>query len=436
MRDLLDRINYPQINRFLTYAVYPAGLFGSAFLSLEVGNFHIFPYRILIPVLWLLAIFRVIQNRGVWDLPPLKVKAFGLFLLAWFVYAVLSINWAIDKTNAIRHVIFLFLSFSLILFSVIYLNTIEDLYIVSIIWLVCLGMMIIFGFFESQSGFHLPVSRYHQRSVTFPTAVFYNENDFATFLSLSAPFLLSYFFFVKKFWVRLLFFSAFFALLYVMFATDSRANFLAIILEIGYFIGVFFALESNRKEIMLLLSGSFLAFLIFPNLISDKVHTLVRGFQTIVTQLTTQTMSIGHRINLAKNGLLFLLSTWGFGVGAGNVEYWMQNRAYFAIGHRFNIHNWYLEVLVNYGIFVFVGYVIFYIGLVYKIFTVLKLHKNNQKMKIIGVAILGTMIGFLFASISSSSISAFRPHWMMYALGLSYINIGLNKTQEEGRATQ
>ena len=151
----------------------------------------------------------------------------------------------------------------------------------------------------------------------------------------------------------------------------------------------------------------------------------------MVTQLSTQTMSIGHRLDLIKNGLLFLLSTWGFGVGAGNLEHWMQTRAKYPIGHRYNMHNWYLELLVNYGIFIFTGYVIFFLSMVYKILSVLRDHKNDRKMKIIGVAVLGSAIGFLFASISPSSISAFRPHWMMYAIGLSYINIGLNNPQLE-----
>jgi len=435
MRGLLDRIDDPRVTKILVYCVFGAGLLGMSVFSVKVGNYHLFPYRILIPLIWLISIIRLIRNRGQLEIQPIKIKVFGLFLLVWFLYAVISFNWAIDKTGAIRHIFFLALSFSLILFSVLFFDTIDDLYIVSIIWLGFLSLMLILGFFESTYGYHLPVSRYYQsqRLKLFPTGVFYNENDFATYLSLSAPFLLSYFLFAKKFLYRFLLLGSFLALLYVMVSTDSRANFIAIILEIGFFVVIFFSFQSNRKEILFLITSSILVLLFFPERVLNRAERLLRNFQTLVVQLSTQTESIGHRINLAKNGLLFLLSTWGFGVGAGNVEYWMQTRAYYEIGYRINIHNWFLEVLVNYGIFIFAGYMIFYFSLIYKIFQVLKRNQNDHKMKLIGVAILGSMIGFLAASISSSSIIAFKPQWMMYAIGLTYVNIGLNKSEEEGQ---
>jgi len=382
----------------------------------------------------------VIRNKGVFDFQPIKVKAFGLFLLVWLVYSILSINWAIDKTSALKHVVFLFLSVSVIIFSIIYFDSVDDLHTVSIIWLVFLGVTLLIGIFETISGDHLSVSRYFQVELEYfkytPTAVFYNPNDFATFLSLSAPFLLSFFFFSKKILYRLIFLVSFFALLYVLISTGSRANFIAIFLEIVFFVIVFFTFQTNRKEIYILITVSLMALLLFPKKLAEKVNFVIRNIQSVLSQLTAESHSMGERLNLARNGLLFLLSTWGFGVGAGNVEVWMKTRAQYNTGNKINIHNWFLEVLVNYGIFIFVGYLILLVSMFYKVYSQLRTHRDDHKMKVLGVAILGSLIGFLFASLSPSSIMAFRPHWMIYALGLSYINIGLNKAQREEQQIQ
>ncbi|RLC98527.1 MAG: hypothetical protein DRI46_11200, partial [Chloroflexi bacterium] len=97
MARIFQRINYLKVTKLLTFAIYPAGLLGMSVLAFDVGSFHLFPYRILILIIWLCLIFSVIKNKGILDLPPIKVKNFGLFLLFWLIYAVLSINWAIDK---------------------------------------------------------------------------------------------------------------------------------------------------------------------------------------------------------------------------------------------------------------------------------------------------------------------------------------------------
>lgn len=431
MNNILERINFSRILKILIFAVYPAGLMGMWIFGFEVGSIHMFPYRILIPLIWLLLIFMAIRNKGRLEIPPIQVKAYGLFMLLWLVYGVLSINWAVDKIMAAKHVIFLFTSFSLICFTVVYLNSIGDLSLISKIWLVFLGLMIIIGVFETISGSHLPLSGLYNpdrvRLIYAPTAVFYNQNDFATFLSLSAPFLISYLIFTKetKYKFGLLF--TLFALIYVLIATSSRANYLALILEIGFFLILYFYLKTDKKELIFIVAAALMLYIIFPDIVMDLAQDLVADLSSLQTTLSIQSGTMGIRLNLLRNGFSFLLSTWGFGVGAGNIETWMLTKAIFDTSNITNIHNWFFEVLFNYGIFIFVGYLIFYFSMIYKIYLVLRLNLQDHKMKVFGVGILGTMIGFASASMSSSSIIAFRPHWMIFALGLSYINIGLNR---------
>ena len=125
MTKFLDKINFHKIIKYLMYAVYPAGIFGVSIWAYQVSRFQLFPYRLLILFIWLLFFISVIANNRTLDLKSIKVKAFGLFLLIWFIYSLLSITWSIDKWDAIRHVTFLFLSFSVISFSVVFFDSVE-----------------------------------------------------------------------------------------------------------------------------------------------------------------------------------------------------------------------------------------------------------------------------------------------------------------------
>jgi teichuronic acid biosynthesis protein TuaE len=214
-----------------------------------------------------------------------------------------------------------------------------------------------------------------------------------------------------------------------MIHTKSRANLLALILVILFFVILSFYSRILRDKLAILLSGTFLIVVIFRERIIYEFGTLIAAFQALPTQIANPTGSIGIRVNLIRNGAHFLIVTRGFGVAAGNFESWMRARAIYPTQNIVNAHGWFLEVIANYGIFIFVGYLVFYLGLIGQIYHVLLTHWNDQKMKIVGVALMGAMFAFSIASTSSSSMIAFRPQWLMFALGLAYVRIGLNIDQ-------
>src|SRR5690606_27985022 len=74
----------------------------------------------------------------------------------------------------------------------------------------------------------------------------------------------------------------------------------------------------------------------------------------------TQGLSIVIRWYLLMYGLRFLRESHFMGVGAGNVEARME--AYRELlDNKVNIHNWWAEILVNFGVIVFALYVVFYV---------------------------------------------------------------------------
>jgi teichuronic acid biosynthesis protein TuaE len=414
-------------------AVYPAGIFGASIWGFYISRINFYPYRLLIIFVWGIFIISIIAKKGTLDLKSIKVKAFGLFLLIWLIYSLLSFTWSIQKWHAFAQVTILLFSFSLIAFSVMFFDSVDDIYIVMILWLVVLGVTLLIGVSETISGYHLPFSRHYQTNnpsyLFTPTAVFYNPNNFASFLTLSTPFVLSFFFFSRKYY-RIFFLLMFLTLLYVLILTGSRLNYLALFIIIVYFIAVALFSRRNNIKLYILIIGSLLLLLVFRGRVIQEIGSTMYSIQSLTTEIADPTTSIGIRINLIRNGFSFLLSTWGFGVGAGNFETWMQTRALYGTGNIINTHNWFLEVLVNYGIYIFIGYVVFYWSMLKKTYKILRTHWDDPKMRLVGVAILGSLVGLLLASMVPSSVFGFKPHWLIHALGLSYINIGMKNSNQ------
>lgn len=91
-----------------------------------------------------------------------------------------------------------------------------------------------------------------------------------------------------------------------------------------------------------------------------------------------------------------------------------------------NAHNWWVEIATNYGIFIFIGYLLFYFGLLVGLFRAyLKLESPFEKM--IGESLLVGFFVFPVASTSSSSIMGFGPQWFFFGLALSFLSYYRNK---------
>jgi teichuronic acid biosynthesis protein TuaE len=77
--------------------------------------------------------------------------------------------------------------------------------------------------------------------------------------------------------------------------------------------------------------------------------------------------------------------------------------------------------LINYGVFIFIGYVVVYIEIIRKLWH--SWHEAaGREERIIAESLLLALIGFFAASISSSSIMAFTPNWMLFAFALAFLN--------------
>jgi len=356
-----------------------------------------------------------------------------IFLYFWLGYAVLSSAWAISKEAAVRNIIFLFMGVSVIFFSTYYFRKKKDLQILYNLWIAVFGILILVGFWEHLTGCHLPVSAFfgetRYRFMFMPTGFFHNPNDYATFLTLSIPFGIGMIRYSCRKYLRFFGLCSILGAFYLIVATGSRANIITVLFELTF---ILLFLVNLRRKIKLVIAVGICIVLLFtfsPSPMQEFFSQIGGELNSIVSQTESRTGSIGVRMNLVRNGLLFLYSTIGFGVGAGNAEYYMANFAKYHTAGITNLHNWWLEILINYGIIVFIGYVIFYIGIIRNLWKIYR-RRQTREEKMICEALLVSLVGFIFASISSSSITAFKPQWLLFAFALTYLNYFRNKEEK------
>ena len=404
------------VKKGILYLTIIAGFTGPAFLCIDIGPFSLFPLRILLPLLWLLLVLGILINKGKLNISHIKVKHYLLFLAFWLVYAVLSLAWAADKVEAIREIIFLLMGVSLIFFVVFHFNNLMYFKRLYNLWLLILLALIGIGLWEHTTGSHLSVSGLAgapERLSYAPTGVFYNQNDYATYLALSVPFVLAFIRYNGGLIKRLLGLAILVLSLYLVVVTFSRANYLAIFLGVAFWFLVLLKVKNKLK--VLALSGLvvLLLFVAFPTWTQDifGIVNVQLGSLAAVMTANSEAGSVAVRLNLIKNSLIFLVNSCGFGVGAGNAEYYLIT----------NVHNWWAEILVQYGVFVFAGYVLFYLGLLVKLYKAYgRLADTSEKMMC--EALLVGLVVFFLASISSSSIMAIGAQWIFFAFALGFLN--------------
>jgi len=237
---------------------------------------------------------------------------------------------------------------------------------------------------------------------------------------LSIPLALGVLRYARRWLARLIGLGTVLGAFYLIVVTGSRANILAVLLELAFLVLLLTNIRQKAMTIAVTVCVA-IALYLMPGPIREFSREITGNLVSIVAQAEQGTGSVAVRTNLALNGIIFLFSTFGFGVGSGNAEYWMANYARYDTAGILNLHNWWLEILIDYGLLVFAGYLMFYGSLVRQLWRIWKsTGKGSNRM--ITEALLVALVGFLVASISSSSIMAFNPQWLLFAFALAFLN--------------
>lgn len=392
------------------------------FFAPTVGGVSLMPFRIVIILCLFLTAVDIIMNHGFLDVSRIKVKPYLLFFFLWAIYSVISIIWAFDQEAALRHSSLLIIGIIIVFLFVYYLSELTSLKALYWLLLIIFVALLFIAYWEIITGNHLKMSRYYIGTVPWkthiPTTIFFNQNDYAAFLALALPLVLV--------WIRhatgligsVLGLCILVTGSIALMVTESRACQVAF--AMSFFFWFVFLLKHNRKTIIMSFCiGLFLLYLIS-----------LGAFQHTITELSTlspltmgnpEEVSLWVRLHLYLNAIYISGLSFPIGVGAGNAEYYMLTHKIYPVATITNVHNWWLEILVNYGVLIFLGYVITYLSILHNLW---KIHKRlyNQYEIMICEALLTAWVSFVIASIASSSAVGFAPQWIYLGFILAFIN--------------
>jgi len=422
--EIASKIKIYSILKLLFWLTIITAITRSAFLNIPFGSYHLFLFRFILPLMLFLIALQILLNRGKIVFAFKQIKFYLLFLTVWFGYAILSLSWVSSMLPALKQIFFLFVGLILIILILLYLREQKDLKNFYILWLLLLVFLVGIGLWEMFSGHRLSSSGYFDtewaNKKIWPTATFHNTNDFASFLALSIPFIWGWLRYGKKRILKwLICFPLLIGGLFLLIKTMSRLNYLAVLLEI-IFITICF-LKTNKKIKGVGIVGLIIVLiLIFYFQLHLKLFEFLKQFTPYTI---THTSSSGiARLAVIKNCLSGLFDSYGFGVGAGNIEFHIAHFArYPIINGILAPHNWWIEILANYGIFIFIGYLLFYLKLVYNFWNMWR-NINNPWDKMLCETLLIFLIGFSISSIGPSSIMELSYQWILFGFTLAFLN--------------
>lgn len=388
------------MKKLIYLIIFTSFLYPDTFaIDLGIGQLSLF--RILTAFLCLIFVLWFDKQQ----LRVLTKDYSSVFMILWFIYAVITIFWARDYVEAARQIFLLAFSVAFVVILQHYLRTPDDIVMAfRVMELVVLALCLL-GFHEAFTGDYLffkhltRLEAYKElRTVLglhYPVGMSYNINDYATIMLFGFSIGFANWQTREKRAWGILDIMAMGSCAFLLVLTQSRANMLGLAMMVALLVII------SRPARRLFIPVAMLLVVFGGPVLIIKLGamTQIKWDQVLSTEGVG---SDGMRINLIRNSLVFLRETYGFGTGAGQSVWWMANRAVYNTSGTLDMHNWWMEILTDYGVIVFVGYMVFYLRLFLRMIRGL-LRCDGREEKGISAAIAALMTGFVIGSISSSS---------------------------------
>lgn len=395
--------------RALALLLPVAAALGQYLLPLNIAGVSIYAYRVIValatPILWVIVRFRITLS-----------KSSGFFLAAmyvWVLWGSLGVVWTPETATGIAEVLTvvfgIFAALAVILALHVEENAIEDL---RRGWTLAYIVTALVAVWELRSGSHLSgawvdtVSAYAQRGVVLST--FGNPNNYAAFLVLAFPFLAWSVAVSRGIWRLINILSAMSTPIFLIL-TGGRLAMLAIVVELVLLL--IMQGKSLRSVAAMCVTGAILLGAIFAALQLDP-RTLDK-----ILRLREELQGGGSaaiRLNLAKNGLVFLSESYGLGAGPGSFEHLMLAGAgHYPTERIVNPHNFWIEILAQYGVLVFGIFVAALVFAGLKLLKATARRATNQQFTWARAAALSTLLAYLFAAVENSRFIPQPTNWVL-----------------------
>ncbi len=427
--------------RIVAVAIPLIVVFGNiSIFNMRFGGVVLNSYRCLTPLIFLALIISVFKEHKTATLKPdwhfsdhKMLTVFFIVMAIWLVYGAASLflsKYAVFDTG-MKELLVLFLA-CLTVISVYILCRRQCWDYIVLGMKIAVLITIVIGTCEILSGRHLWTSRFcdpEYIKMVFETsgedatnyrihlaaAVFYNENDFSTFISVMSP-LFAADIACKERFKRYLGLVVTGMVYFVLYSNDAFICLIATI--IGLLMYLIFSHAKVRTVILTVLSfcATRIIIIILPLIKSlgydpnsaleasliEQYANMEMGYGSMLLRLNTYTVTLKETF----------MTTKGLGFGAGS---------YYNYFHQFaeskkmmsNPHNYWLEVLSEYGVLVFAAYAIL---LVLLFFVLIRRVTKFDRPR--AALVIGMGSALIFASVAPSSYLMQTYYWVPIALAV------------------
>ena len=409
--------------------------------GLSYGAFYLF-YFVLIFYLG----FQVLNKRELFiqDLKEIATKPSNLFLIISPVYFATWILFSGPDVHAIKHLFFICIGFSLSILIIKNAKSFESITFVirCLTFVYCIDLLI--GLLEAAQLFRWPISKistindWFGRSnllgeilattssesyvYSMPTGFHWNPNNFATVAIIGLPF----FIFNKRYIVSLI---GILSIVILTVAAGAKLSFIAAIFIA--IVSLVFVKRHCRQVATLIivlcffLTGGFNLSIFKPSLKVKEIKSLVFEVESESEKKLNES-SVSYRMLLIDEGINMFKDNPILGVGGGGSEQILKQKGGIGKYNITNLHNYWLELLVEGGILYFLFFLVWVLSHLKKILAGLSLLDKDSKSWYFTVSILVGVFGFFVSSISTSSLYGFLPFYILIGL-VSAISLNLKK---------
>ena len=380
---------------------------------------QVFGFRVIIVLMGIgFTAYLIVDGR----LPiPAAVRRPAGFLLAMNIWSIISISWAHDTTGAIRWTFFLLMMSGLAIGLALACQRRENAIRLVIVLGITFLLATLAGLLEIRFGFRLPTSQLLGKSSDAATSLFGNQNNFATYLTLSLPFFLCLPVVFRD--ARLIVIGTLGSVLTLacLMFTGSRSNLLATGLIVVGLVAFLLVYGRGATRFLGFAVAGVVAVLVVPSLSGNGILPIPQDAVTkfdvnlLLQQRKEEIGSGAVRSAVLGQGLEQVRASGGLGIGAGNAESRLLTLDNFTGVD--NLHNWWLELLVDLGIPGFLMFIGMYVTLLRR--QVRAAHTATDPL-VRWLALSGALalIGFLVGAMGPSSVIHFAPMWITFGLGM------------------
>ena len=405
LKEKIKQITFPEwICYLLSFFIFS----GTNFLKFSIGFTNINVARFFMLLVVILTIIDVIKNKKIKDFIQLKdkyIKYCLIFFILWSLYSVISICWIKDLYMYIITNFIIITGTFMIIYFVKYINNIKILENILKIGIFTVTCNCIYYFFLVR---------------TFEAAFYHNTNDLGTVLLFIISSIIYFIFKNYKENKKMIYYLIHYIICITAFGfINSRSCLLGLILGIiGFVFSYLYSYRKNifkNKRIKVISVICFLIFIVLATFIFMKKISNISFKPVKVATYSTQV-----RINLIFNAIEFLKPKGMLlrGVGAGNSGYYYKNYAIYGLNETYSPHNFIIQILLDYGIFILLGISFVYLYIFFQLWKSVIKNKMMDNSSIFIFFIFSIIIG----SIASSTLLTQEWFWLILAIIIAKCN--------------